>query len=475
MKKYSARRVKTEGKSDTSSPPAHLPNCPECGSQRLWKDGLRHLTNGEHIQRFLCRACGFRFSESTANREVEVDVAGQVLEDSDSGKNLLQPDVFQGEFSLEPSAEKLTFEGGEDVGSHRSSEQTIVGKSLYAFPDYNRERRVCATVEGAKNLDATKKERGEVAGATTQKLQQSKDLIKNFPKPIRGKILEYAVRRLNQGYSEQGVKSYLFNLRTLKRHRADLNDPESVKEAVSRMKVGNRTKSLLVAVYDSFLKFLGGSWQKPNYAFSRKMPFIPLETEVDELIAACSPTVSAFLQVCKETGGRKREVAQIRWIDVDFERKIIAINYPEKGSNSRQIKVSNKCTRMVDGRPRKNERVFSINSVDRQFYGQRKRIAARLDNPRLLSISFHTLRHFKGTMEYHKTKDILRVKYILGHKNIRNTLIYINLENTLFQGTGDDAFHVRVAKTVDEACKLLEVGFEYVCDMDDVKLFRKRK
>lgn len=137
--------------------------------------------------------------------------------------------------------------------------------------------------------------------------------------------------------------------------------------------------------------------------------------------------------------------------------------------------VSNKCIRMVDGLPRKNDRVFSINSVDRQFYGQRKRIAARLDNPRLLSISFHTLRHFKGTMEYHKTKDILRVKYILGHKNIRNTLIYINLENTLFQGKGEDTFHVRVAKTVDEACKLLEVGSEYVCDMDNVKLFRKRK
>ena len=34
---------------------------------------------------------------------------------------------------------------------------------------------------------------------------------------------------------------------------------------------------------------------------------------------------------------------------------------------------------------------------------------------------------------------------------------------------------VRVAKSLDEACNLLEVGFEYVTDMDDVKLFRKRK
>jgi len=32
-----------------------------------------------------------------------------------------------------------------------------------------------------------------------------------------------------------------------------------------------------------------------------------------------------------------------------------------------------------------------------------------------------------------------------------------------------------VATTVDEARKLLETGFEYVCEKDDIMLFRKRK
>jgi hypothetical protein len=30
-------------------------------------------------------------------------------------------------------------------------------------------------------------------------------------------------------------------------------------------------------------------------------------------------------------------------------------------------------------------------------------------------------------------------------------------------------------KTLEEAKKLVETGFEYVCDMEDYKLFRKRK
>jgi len=77
-------------------------------------------------------------------------------------------------------------------------------------------------------------------------------------------------------------------------------------------------------------------------------------------------------------------------------------------------------------------------------------------------------------MEYHKTKDIVHVQRLLGHKNIQNTLIYITIENALFTDINDE-FHVRTAKTIEEACKLVEVGFEYVTEIEDVKIFRKRK
>lgn len=91
-----------------------------------------------------------------------------------------------------------------------------------------------------------------------------------------------------------------------------------------------------------------------------------------------------------------------------------------------------------------------------------------------MKITFRTLRHWKGTTEYHKTKDILHVKRLLGHKSIQNTMVYINLEATIFPVSSDE-FTVRVAKTLDEACKLVEVGFDYVTTMDGCKIFRKRK
>ncbi len=76
-------------------------------------------------------------------------------------------------------------------------------------------------------------------------------------------------------------------------------------------------------------------------------------------------------------------------------------------------------------------------------------------------------------MEYHKTRDIIHVMQILGHKNIKNTLVYVQLEEALFRDVKE--YISKTAKTVGEACFLIEAGFEYVCDMDGVKIFRKPK
>ena len=73
-------------------------------------------------------------------------------------------------------------------------------------------------------------------------------------------------------------------------------------------------------------------------------------------------------------------------------------------------------------------------------------------------------------MEYHKTRDILHVMQLLGHRNIKNTLIYTQLID--FQ---DDEFVAKVAHSETEMCQLIEAGFDYVCDHHGHHVFRKRK
>ena len=75
--------------------------------------------------------------------------------------------------------------------------------------------------------------------------------------------------------------------------------------------------------------------------------------------------------------------------------------------------------------------------------------------------------------KYAKTKDILHVMQMLGHKNIQNTLKYIHLANAI--SSISDEFVCKVAKTINEASELIEAGFEYILEMDSTKLFRKRK
>lgn len=167
------------------------------------------------------------------------------------------------------------------------------------------------------------------------------------------------------------------------------------------------------------------------------------------------------------------EAWRLQWTDIDFVASTIRVT-PEKGSNPRIFKASHTLMAMLSNLQgkSKSKRIFGkwLKSQARLFYKQRRKIADKLQNPRILGISFHTFRHWKATMEYHKTKDILHVMRLLGHKDIKNTLIYTQLVSF-----SDDDYVSKVARNIQELCQLVEAGFEYVTDMDGVKILRKRK
>ena len=60
--------------------------CPECHSKRNWKAGFRE-TNFGSVQRFLCRDCGFRFSEKS-NIESRVNNGRQLSAILEEAKKL---------------------------------------------------------------------------------------------------------------------------------------------------------------------------------------------------------------------------------------------------------------------------------------------------------------------------------------------------------------------------------------------------
>jgi integrase len=261
----------------------------------------------------------------------------------------------------------------------------------------------------------------------------------------------------------------------LVRRGADLFNPESIKAAImSHSTWSNSTKSQVIAAYKKFAVLNNISWTPPKCEVVRKLPYIPLEKDIDELIASCGKKLSTMLQLLKETGMRIGEALRLDWDDVDFEQRTITLNDTEKHGTPRMFSVSEKLIAMLGRLPKDSSKVFgniSWRIMFNNFNAQRKRSAKKLGNPRLLKIHFHTFRHWKATMEYHRAKDILYVMKLLGHKNIANTLIYTQL----VEFEEDGKYCTAAAYNVEDAQKLISMGFEYVCTHENTMLFRKRK
>ena len=91
----------------------------------------------------------------------------------------------------------------------------------------------------------------------------------------------------------------------------------------------------------------GLKWDPPIFNRIRKLPFIPTENEIDQLIGGCNRRMATFLQLLKETGVRCGEATQLLWTDLDTVECSIIVT-PEKGSNTRKLKISNKLAAMLN-------------------------------------------------------------------------------------------------------------------------------
>lgn len=286
--------------------------------------------------------------------------------------------------------------------------------------------------------------------------------------------LEFAWKLKKRGLADSTITAHTYRLRMLMKKGADLYSPDSVETILATSQWTQANKRFFVMAYQSFCKTMNVTWTPVKVKCAAKQPFIPLETEIDQLIAGCGKKTATFLQTLKETGARCGEIAKLKWIDVNEKNSTVAINDPEKNSNSRTLKVSSKLIAMLNALPKNGDYVFNIHvrSIRIVFARQRNKLARTLQNPRIHQIHFHTLRHWKATMEYHRTRDILYVKHLLGHKRLENTEVYTHLID--FES---DEYHVAHAKTLDEETTLLETGFEFIrYSMEDkIAIYRKRK
>jgi len=119
--------------------------------------------------------------------------------------------------------------------------------------------------------------------------------IQKIEPHILSQILQFAFWMQRTGYRNSTVKTCSRTLKGLAR-RTNLLDPESVKSFLASAQLSENRKTKVLEDVSRFYAFLKIPFERPRYKRIKTLPFIPLESEVDQLIAGVGQKSGAFLQ-----------------------------------------------------------------------------------------------------------------------------------------------------------------------------------
>jgi len=156
-----------------------------------------------------------------------------------------------------------------------------------------------------------------------------------------------------------------------------------------------------------------------------------LKKEEIELLLENSNDLYPILYTFLKTGLRKSELINLNWEDIDFQRKCIRIESKEswytKTGNSREIPVEDDFLEMLGNLPKNCEYVF-VNTKGRKYdyhlNERTKKLGKRIG---IKNLTLHTLRHTFISHLVMNGVDLVTVKELAGHSDIKTTMRYAHL------------------------------------------------
>ena len=293
--------------------------------------------------------------------------------------------------------------------------------------------------------------------------------------PGESKQINVLIQMKNDNKSEDTIRFTRKALSLLSRH-SSLAEPESVKAFLAQMQGSDSYKRNLAIAYNKYCKFYGIEWKMPFYQPEAKMIKLPTKEKLIMLISSAQKPLSIKLQISMEAGLRPVELVRLKAKDIDTDHKAIT-PITAKGGNPRIIKITQRLTATMGDWIRTN----NLNPNDRLFNGtssnygssyreMRNRLSDKLHDPTIKTIRLYDFRHYFCTKTLRDSGDAFFTMNQMGHKKLTTTQLYMHLVNL-----ESDEWTCRAAATREEAMSLIEGGFQYVTDMDEVKLFKKRK
>jgi len=255
----------------------------------------------------------------------------------------------------------------------------------------------------------------------------------------------------------------------------NLNKPLVVARYISEQPWSESYKHNIVNAYNHFVEYYSLEWKRPYYKRIDRIRKIPREAQIDKVIAYARSKYALCYSILRDTGLRPVELTWLRISDIDLETGLLYPGTAKLGAG-RVLKIKPSTLAMLKRYIQRHDLTQDsklcdkVSSLTENWCRMRKRVAAKLSEPELTQIRLYDLRHFYATRLYMKTKDVLYVQRMLGHRRITHTLRYIHAVNL-----DREEYIVKVAQGVEDSSQLLEAGFSFVAIIEEQYVFRKPK
>jgi len=128
------------------------------------------------------------------------------------------------------------------------------------------------------------------------------------------------------------------------------------------------------------------------------------------------------------TGCRRQEIAELKWHEIDFERGLLVLADSKTGRSVRPLAAAAVKLLHTIQRDEDSDYVFPADSGESFFQGTKKVWPKIVKKAGLEGVTPHTLRHTVGAIATSSGEALALTGAILGHANIRSTMIYAHVE-----------------------------------------------
>lgn len=180
---------------------------------------------------------------------------------------------------------------------------------------------------------------------------------------------------------------------------------------------------LSIAKQNKFIEKNPCSSVKKLKVDNQKIRYLTREEEKRLFEAIENHWIKPIVITALQTGMRKSEILNLPFSCVNFTQRYIDL-LKTKSGKPRQIPMSDKLFEVLNNQPKIKEYVF-INPTTKNRHGNINDIFPEfVKKANIQNFVFHDLRHTAATRMVESGIDLVVVKDILGHSDIKTTMIY---------------------------------------------------